>query len=633
MKKLVAVPLDRERRGTIMKKLVAVSLIVVFLMSVSGGAEASPGPDLEIVSVSVESNPTNPSNVRVEVSVRNNGDTDAGPFVMRWYPLRATDEIGCSIEVPGLSAHKRGTARCSYTYVSTGTKHWRAVVDEELEIAEDNESNNEQTGTIVIGGSQQPGNTPDLVIQNAHFEPAQVAQGQEFRAVMTVVNRGGVAVTEPFSVLWHFHEALDLEDCVWQFGQGIGPGAGLEVSCPRTTDANPGQTPTWVTVDTDNVISESNEANNDVDVTMVIGESGQRQPDLLITEVYFEPDPPITGEEFTAVMRIRNASNVDVTEPFSALWEFDEELGLEDCVWQLEDGLAAGHGLRLSCRRTTDAIAGHAPTAPTVDAYNAIAESDEINNDMPVTLVLAARDFADVQGPPVGPDLAIRDLEVTPDHAIPGQELTVEFDVVNRGSEQAGASEVVWWSGSGAQGYVTWDVPALTGGASHHIEDSNVTAPSTPGVYSYLAWVNPAGLVDEDGTNNMMTVEDGLQVMAMDHPDPQGPPDLIVRNLEVTPNPVNRGYDLLIEFEVVNEGRGTAAASVAEWTLPPAADLSVQWNVPALQIGESFRCTRQVAAPSDKKGYGNRAIADVDNVVDEWTEDNNVLRGETLVVQ
>ena len=48
MKKLVAVSVNRERRGVIMKKLVAVSLIVVFLMSVSGGAEASPGPDLRI---------------------------------------------------------------------------------------------------------------------------------------------------------------------------------------------------------------------------------------------------------------------------------------------------------------------------------------------------------------------------------------------------------------------------------------------------------------------------------------------------------------------------------------------------------------------------------------------------------
>ena len=163
---------------------------------------------------------------------------------------------------------------------------------------------------------------------------------------------------------------------------------------------------------------------------------------------------------------------------------------------------------------------------------------------------------------------------------------------------------------------------------------SGLSAPDTPGMYSPKAMADSAAEIDEASeVNNTLILEGGLQVMASDDPDPQGPPDLIVRNLSVWPNPVSRGQDLLIEFDVVNEGRGPAPASVAKWTLPPAADLSVQWDVPVLQIGESFRCTRQIAAPSRQKGYGNRAIADVDNVVDEWTEDNNVLTGETLVVQ
>ena len=620
-----------------MKKLVAVSLVVVFLISMSGGAEASPGPDLRIAEASVQVlDPAQPARVRVEIAVSNAGDTDAGPFVMRWYPHQASNEIGCSIEVPGLGANKRGTARCSYTYVGTGEMHWRAVVDEENEIVEDNESDNEQSGTIVIGGAQQPGNTPDLAVQNAHFEPAQVVKGQTFDAVMTVVNRGGVAVSGPFSALWHFQADLGLEDCVWQFGQGIGPGAGLEVSCSRTTDAGPGQAPTWVTVDTDNVIPESNEVNNDVDVTMVIVESDQRQPDLLITEASFEPDPPITGEEFTAVMRIRNASNVDVTEPFSALWHFHEALGLEDCVWQLEDGLAAGRGLRLSCRRTTNAMPGHSPTAPTVDTDNVIAELDEVNNDMPVTLVLAATDFPDPQPPPVMPDLTIRNLEVTPSDAIPGQGLTVAFDVVNRGTEQARASQAAWHSGADEQQAVFWDVPALDGGASYHIEESGVAAPSTPDVYTHKAWADSAALVDEASeSNNMLTVEGGLQVMASDHPDQQaaGDADLIVRNLTLTPNPVNSGQDLLVEFEVVNQGVRSAPASVARWTTPSGAGVSVRCTVPVLEVGQSFRCTQQIAAPSRKGGTGNSARADVDNVVDEALEDNNVLRGEPLVVQ
>ena len=163
MKKLVAVSVNRERRGTIMKKLVAVSLIMVLLMSVSGGAEASPGPDLQIASVSVEANPTNPSNVRVEITVGNPGDTASGAFVIRWYPHQAADEVGCSIDVPGLGARKRGTARCSYTYVGTGEMHWRAVADAYNEIDESpNEDNNEQRGAISIAAGQPEPTTVTL---------------------------------------------------------------------------------------------------------------------------------------------------------------------------------------------------------------------------------------------------------------------------------------------------------------------------------------------------------------------------------------------------------------------------------------------------------------------------------------
>ena len=498
-----------------MQKLILIALVVLFLIPVFGRAEAGPGPDLLIASVSVEANPTNPNRVRVEITVGNLGDAPAGAFTIRWYPLQAMDEIGCSIEVPGLGAHKRGTARCFYTYVGTGEMHWRAVVDVENEIAEDNENNNEQSGTIVIGGSQQPGNMPDLTIQNAHFEPAEVVQGQEFRAVMTVVNRGGVDIAEPFHPQWRFHPELGLEDCVWVFGRGLGAGVSNEASCERTTNARPGEFPTRITVDTDNVIREGDEANNDASVTLtVVGPEitpAVGKPDLLIEDAYFEPARPVPDELFQASVVVLNNGSVPVTEPYSVVWRFHPALGLQDCTWEFDETLRPGLRARMTCSQVIFAPpGGQAPTIITADAEDTVDEADETNNDMSVTLVLA---------------------------------------------------------GEG-------------------------------------------------------------------RPDTEGVPDLIVRNLSVWPNPVNSGQDLLIEYEVVNQGRGTAPASVARWTTPSGAGVSVRCTVPALEVGQSFRCTQQIPAPSRKGGTGNSAKADVDNVVDEGTgEDNNVLRGEALTVQ
>jgi len=230
------------------------------------------------------------------------------------------------------------------------------------------------------------------------------------------------------------------------------------------------------------------------------------------------------------------------------------------------------------------------------------------------------------------PDLIIKNLRVTPSKAIPGQKLTVSFDVVNQGTA-APASKALWHSGVSGQQAIVRDVPALGPGVSHHIDIANVAAPANPGSYSHYAMADSASLIDEENENNNKLVgAESLAVMAEDHPDVQGPPDLIVRNLKMSPNPVTHGHEFQVEFEVVNQGAGRAAASVAEWHTPPGGGLSFRCNVPKLEKGASHRCTWQFLAAPAKKNYGTTAIADVDNAVSESNEDNNSLK-VTLQVQ
>ena len=184
-------------------------------------------------------------------------------------------------------------------------------------------------------------------------------------------------------------------------------------------------------------------------------------------------------------------------------------------------------------------------------------------------------------------------------------------------------------------------MPALATGASHHVELSNVAAPNAPGSYVHTAIAESRCLIDEESeTNNQMLGNDAIGTESLvvmeqvsDHPDPSGPPaDLVVRNLDITPNPVAPGQDMLVEFEVVNQGGTTAPASVADWHTPPGAGLSFRCNVPALQPGGSSRCSRQFAAPP-RKNYGTTARADVDNTVDEGSRENNNTVKVTLRVQ
>ncbi|HAM43810.1 MAG TPA: hypothetical protein DCM67_02135, partial [Propionibacteriaceae bacterium] len=155
-----------------------------------------------------------------------------------------------------------------------------------------------------------------------------------------------------------------------------------------------------------------------------------------------------------------------------------------------------------------------------------------------------------------------------------------------------------------------------------------------PGQSSTSPTVDAQNVIDEeDEVNNDVAVT--LILYAEDHPDPVagGKPDLVIGNLQVSPNPVSAGQDLYVEFEVVNQGNGPAPASVAQLTTPPGAGLSFRCEVPSLPPAGSSHCAWQFTAPSRRLNYGARAAADIENVVNEGArEDNNSLK-ETFTVQ
>ena len=120
--------------------------------------------DLVIEDVSVWSPlPTSPETVQIILTVSNIGGGQAGAFSLIWYPHQASDEVGCSIDIAGLSPGVSLVEDCSYTYVEHGEMHWRAVADAYNEVDESpNEDNNEQRGAISINAGQPEPTTVTL---------------------------------------------------------------------------------------------------------------------------------------------------------------------------------------------------------------------------------------------------------------------------------------------------------------------------------------------------------------------------------------------------------------------------------------------------------------------------------------
>ena len=622
-----------------MKKWMVVAIVLLLLVPVSGAAEANPGsPELRIVEISVQApDPADPTRVRVEITIGNSGDIPAGAFAVRWYPHQAVNEVGCSIDIPGLGAHKKGTTRCSYTYPQCGDLHWRAVVDEENEIGEPNENNNTATGMVHLacenqGGSPPAGTAPDLLIEDAHFEPAEIVQGQPFKAVAYVRNASPVAIAEPFTALWEFDPLLGLQNCLWQFENGMGAGARVRVSCERMTHMSPGRYPTAPTADTDNTIAESDEINNDVSAPLTIAASGlvpaAARPDLLIEQAYFEPAQPVSGQLFQAKVVVLNNSQVPVTEPYSVKWHFHAALGLQDCTWHMDEDLGPGLRARMACSQIISvAPGGQAPTTITADTDDTIDEANEANNELNLALVVAA------QGSGPLPDLLIEDAHFEPVHPVPGEpfraimkirnasqvDVTQPFSALWHFHEALGVQDCVWQFENG-----------LVAGGAKSLQCTRTSA-VMPGQAPTAPTVDTDNVIAESNeVNNDMPVT--LILYAEDHPEGVGTPDLIVRDLRFSPNPVSAGQDLYVEFEVVNQGNGPAPASVAQLTTPPGAGLSFRCEVPSLPPAGSSHCTWQFTAPSRRLTYGARAAADIENVVNEGArEDNNSLK-ETFTV-
>jgi hypothetical protein len=112
---------------------------------------------------------------------------------------------------------------------------------------------------------------PNLIIVNAYFDPEPVVRGQEFQAHITIQNEGDVDAGA-FQVTWSFNPNLGLSACVWNRELGLAAGAQFSGHCKRTVDVDPVNARTTLTVDSGEVIIESEEEDNEQVITIHISQ-------------------------------------------------------------------------------------------------------------------------------------------------------------------------------------------------------------------------------------------------------------------------------------------------------------------------------------------------------------------------
>jgi subtilase family serine protease len=104
-------------------------------------------PDLYITDYGFNHDPVMGEEFKVEITIKNKGETDAGGFKWEWWSNHASS--ACDGEIDALAAGESTDVSCKYTYGSWSTYATKAVVDVDDEVDESNEGNNTSTKTVI----------------------------------------------------------------------------------------------------------------------------------------------------------------------------------------------------------------------------------------------------------------------------------------------------------------------------------------------------------------------------------------------------------------------------------------------------------------------------------------------------
>jgi Tol biopolymer transport system component len=347
-------------------------------------------PDLVVDSIVLAPpSPTVGEPVTVTVTVRNQGGAAAGFFFVDFYQHRDTAPVGeigdvaCTFDSLGAGA----SAQCvqSVSYGSTGTFQAWAQVDVDQIVAESDEANNIRGPQNVVVQSQIPAG-PDLLIDGVTVFPAAPVTGQPVTVTVTARNRGASAAGVFFIDIYPDRAAPPGPG---EFGQAScfvegGLAAGATTQCSQdVTYAQAGSFQLWAQVDSDQLIDETpNENNNVAGPIPVLVEAVPPGPDVVVDSIVLDPPVPVAGQQVTVTATARNRGGLDANGFFIDFYQDlpgPPQLGQVGSAYCFIPALAAG-ATTPCVRPVLYPTPGTFQAWAQVDTDGILAESHEDNN-------------------------------------------------------------------------------------------------------------------------------------------------------------------------------------------------------------------------------------------------------------
>ena len=219
-----------------------------------------------------------------------------------------------------------------------------------------------------------PAAPPDLVITDLKVDTSNPRQGIPLHVVATLCNRGATTAQ-------NFHWAWRVcvhEGCLYTEAPGaltLQPGEAIVAQmeylfqgwATYTTEA-------WV--DSRTQTAESDETNN---TRQLVIEVEPGLPELVISAINFDPDPPTQGQNATIKVKVHN-QGAQPTGAFTVEWWASVNAPTPACQWTVSGGLEADARVELECTYAYPSWYSKITTRAVADVGDAVTESDETNN-------------------------------------------------------------------------------------------------------------------------------------------------------------------------------------------------------------------------------------------------------------
>jgi len=230
-----------------------------------------------------------------------------------------------------------------------------------------------------------PCNRASFVEDVNYPDDTEVAAGSTFTKTWRLKNNGSCSWTSGYVLLFDSGDQMGAPATSTFTSGTVSPGSTVDISVDLTAPSSPGTYQGRFKLrSSDNIVFGINgDAQGSFWVKVVVPDPTPTptEPDLVVTNLTFNPDPPKQGVFMDVSVTIKNQGDTDAGA-FDVEWKGGENFATPSCTWSIPS-LAGGGSVTKSCNSFQySSWYANITTVVTADVGDTVDESDETNNEL-----------------------------------------------------------------------------------------------------------------------------------------------------------------------------------------------------------------------------------------------------------